>query len=234
MNEWNGGKYAGHIHFDEHAQAYAVTFEIGDEKFTENFCVKNYDSKNAAARNQAELYQRKICEKKNWIKNQWKFCQDDQSVMMKVGSTTFVHFNRQHLESLEPITWYAKKSRYTYYACGKLPSTKKIVNMHRLILPHFKQIDHIDRNGLNNRGSNLRDGSGCVNANNRKVNLRNTTGYNGISPQKTRFIVGWRENGKPCTKSFSFRKYGSKEKALDFAVAFRNDVYQRIGNDNGN
>lgn len=47
------------------------------------------------------------------------------------------------------------------------------------------ELDHIDGNGKNNRVSNLRDVSHKVNGQNRKQNGNNTTGYTGVSFNKS-------------------------------------------------
>ena len=46
------------------------------------------------------------------------------------------------------------------------------------------QIDHIDRNGLNNRIDNLRDVSQSENQRNSSLSLRNKSGYNGVAWDK--------------------------------------------------
>ena len=42
-------------------------------------------------------------------------------------------------------------------------------------------MDHKNRNGLDNRKKNLRDGSGGVNENNQTLHNDNTSGINGVS-----------------------------------------------------
>lgn len=61
-------------------------------------------------------------------------------------------------ELLNQFKWFAHKDGRNYYANRSISKNKK-VQMHRQILgdiPHGKQVDHINGNGLDNRRENLR------------------------------------------------------------------------------
>lgn len=66
----------------------------------------------------------------------------------------------EDFDFLNQWKWYAKKGRYTFYACKSGSSTKKPrphYKMHRCIMGYPKgMVDHINGNGLDNRRCNLR------------------------------------------------------------------------------
>ncbi len=60
----------------------------------------------------------------------------------------------------------------------------KSVYIHHIIMNSTKLIDHINRNPLDNRKSNLRFASKSTNAMNSKLSSNNTTGIKGVSFRK--------------------------------------------------
>lgn len=106
----------------------------------------------------------------------------------------------------------------TFYAKTKIGS------LHRIIMNVYESkdfIDHINRNGLDNRKSNLRIVNCSIN--NRNANLRkdNISGIKGVCEDKQRFRVFWyEEKREKKSKSFSKNKYGY-ENAKEMAYLFR-------------
>jgi hypothetical protein len=93
-------------------------------------------------------------------------------------------------ERLSQFKWHARKREKTYYAMRSLPigNGKYLrVRMHRDILnvSEDTQIDHIDRNGLNNQKSNLRPCDHAENQWNTDAPITNTSGVKGVSWDKT-------------------------------------------------
>lgn len=91
--------------------------------------------------------------------------------------------------------------------------------------PEFTQVDHIDRNGLNNLKYNVREGGGRINSINRSTQKNNTSSITDVrfeSGLKARWKAQWvdKETGKRKTKSFSVSKYG-EEKAKQLAINCR-------------
>lgn len=91
--------------------------------------------------------------------------------------------------------WHASKVGNTLYAKRSIGSqskgTRKIILMHRIILPSIPLIDHIDGNGLNNVRDNLRRASRSENARNRLPNqLYKSSKFKGVHWDK--WANGWR------------------------------------------
>ena len=103
----------------------------------------------------------------------------------------------------------------------------QMCSIHRLLGIHFipnpnnlPEIDHIDRNILNNNLENLRWISRSNNEYNKGIRKTNTTGYKNISPSKT----GWSIFIGTYNKGFSKNQY-----TLEEVVAFRNAKYIEFG-----
>jgi len=93
-------------------------------------------------------------------------------------------------EFLNQFNWSTTSSNGKVYAhrMVNVDGKRISVQMHRVILPGYEQVDHQDGDGLNNRDSNLRPCSGRQNQGNRKKNANNTSGYKGVR----RHVNGWR------------------------------------------
>ena len=121
---------------------------------------------------------------------------DVAHLFLTQGQKTII--DREDLERVLDYRWHAEKDKGTFYArngtAGKL---------HRFLMDYrFKEIDHIDRDGLNNRKSNLRnavDKQG-LNQNSRNCGIRrdNTTGFKGVHfyKRKQKFSAQIVVNGK--------------------------------------
>ena len=94
-------------------------------------------------------------------------------------------------ERLAKHKWYAAKRRNTYYAARDYYCRKKKVNvtvqMHRSIFPAPKGlfVDHINRDGLDNRSVNLRSATAAENNRNRSWTVPNKASkYRGVYKYK--------------------------------------------------
>ncbi len=101
--------------------------------------------------------------------------------------------------------WYIQKKKSgVMYAIRHIwiNGKRTTMRMHREILKEKGQtiIDHINRNGLDNRKSNLRKCSSGCNAHNSKIYSTNTSGYKGVTYNKDRngvrkYIAAYISNG---------------------------------------
>jgi len=85
--------------------------------------------------------------------------------------------------------WYAHKDKNAWYARRTTPignNKTATVMMHREILSIDSSllVDHVDRDGLNNRRSNLRAATIQQNGHNQQIHRRNTSGYKGVTWNK--------------------------------------------------
>lgn len=76
--------------------------------------------------------------------------------------------------------WFAHKSRYTHYAECKLNG--RVIRMHRIIMnaPEGMEVDHKDKNGLNNKKENLRVVTSTENKQNKRNYSNNRSGVQGV------------------------------------------------------
>lgn len=114
--------------------------------------------------------------------------------------------------------------------------------MHRyLLMKHGyniegKLIDHINRNGLDNRKSNLRIVDCSTNKKNQSIIKSNSLHFNGLALEYTkkndyfRIRVSWSEEKYvQSTKSFPFKNFSSPQECLREAVLFRISKMKEFG-----
>lgn len=125
------------------------------------------------------------------------------------------------------ISVYKDNHAKTYYASSKEGK------LHRIIMSLKKHdglvVDHINKNGLDNRTKNLRVVS--VSINNRNTNVRKTNIFNcrGIMENGNNIRCYWYDlNGKKMSKSFSTIKYG-REEAIEMAIQLRKQMEKENG-----
>lgn len=113
-------------------------------------------------------------------------------ILLDKGLVSIVDYD--DLELVLSIKWYAApkgtENRPMYYACSRRDN--QIVYLHRLLMnpPEGMVVDHINRNGLYNRRSNLRICTQSENLNNHGNEARSNSG------SKVRSVYTLRRNGK--------------------------------------
>lgn len=106
-------------------------------------------------------------------------------------------------EELNKYKWYAKMNGNSniYYAVRQ-PSwsfgKRKIIYMHRAIMgdPIDMEVDHIDRNTLNNQVENLRLCTRSQNMRNTGKRTNSASSYKGVSKNRSKWDARLRINGK--------------------------------------
>lgn len=130
-------------------------------------------------------------------------------------------------DALNQFKWHASKHKNTFYAkkvFRNLDGTKAITMMHRALLSpkESEQVDHADRDGLNNCRTNLRICTYSENNKNRRIFKNNTSGYRGvIAAPNGRFYAQIYKNGR-CT---ALGGYGSILQAAEAYEAAAKRIY---------
>lgn len=97
----------------------------------------------------------------------------------------FAVVDETNYEWLSQWKWIAQWSpaTHSYYACRwkVIDGKRRLEYMHRLIMGEpSADVDHHDRDTLNNRKGNLRLASQCDNQHNRGKQANNTSGFKGV------------------------------------------------------
>ena len=107
----------------------------------------------------------------------------------------FAIVDDEDFERVNKIKWYCRNYRHTCYAIHTLNKTKTAFRMHRFIMDVSDPkiyIDHINRNGLDNRKKNLRTSNHKQNSRNRAIQIKNTSGYRGVYKAKNTTSKIWK------------------------------------------
>ena len=103
-----------------------------------------------------------------------------REITMKNGTTFLI--DDEDYEIVSKRTWYLSPDGYVK-RCELVEGKKKTVSVHRLVMnaPAGMQVDHINRNPLDNRKENLRICTASQNACNRPKLRTNKSGYKGVA-----------------------------------------------------
>lgn len=152
---------------------------------------------------------------------------DHEGVLIPLSQGLFAIIDREDLEKVNRYKWFAHKSRNTFYAETKVKGD--LLKMHHLILgpPFTPVVDHINRDGLDNRKLNLRKTDFHGNAENKGVYKNNKSGVPGVYFSKNR-----RGNKKWCaqiTRQGKQKLIGAFE-TFDEAVTARKEAERVYSN----
>lgn len=98
---------------------------------------------------------------------------------------TKILIDYKNLLTVRRYKWYVGKNGYVVS-----DSHKKSQYLHRLVLGNPEEnVDHINRNVLDNRECNLRVCTQSQNGFNRKLNKNNTTGFKGVTKKRNKYVA---------------------------------------------
>jgi len=139
---------------------------------------------------EAKVYRHQFAEENGLeIKNQYR-CREGPNdglpyiefhVRDSKGKDRYPKCDVEDLPLLEEHTWHILKCGNNIYVATKVRiGGKKTTKLfHSFKRPDWPMVDHINRNGLDNRSKHLRDGSGGVNQENCRPRKDNKSGVNG-------------------------------------------------------
>lgn len=133
---------------------------------------------------------------------------------------------RLKIEKHRKSNYYTLQLNNKKYRCHRV-----IWELHFDALVERQSIDHIDRNQLNNKISNLRIVNQKENCENRRMSSANKSGVTGVSLQAKGgceyWCATWKINRKTKTKLFSIKKYGIMP-AFALAVTYRKEKIMEL------
>jgi HNH endonuclease/AP2 domain len=134
--------------------------------------------------------------------------------------------------------WFRKVTRGCEYAVRNRPRAERritgrtaSIKMHRILmgLPDGdpREVDHENRDGLDNRRSNLRVVTHAQNQQNMPAFAGGTSAYRGVSYDRQRGL--WKAQARRDGKNRLIGRYAKETEARDAAIAFRREHMTHSG-----
>lgn len=136
---------------------------------------------------------------------------------LAIGKTGyFVEIDDADANLISTHAWTLLRVKDTQYAISSPRTGSMPILMHRLIMgltsADVLEVDHRDRNGLNNKRDNLRSCSHAQNCSNRKKGSNNTSGFKGVY-RHSFYKKKWYAEVQCLGKKYKSKKFDSPEEA---------------------
>jgi hypothetical protein len=238
-NPWVGGKHGGSI-TNRGTNKFQV--QLTGKAFKK---LKKGKTKTFKTEARAKAYRKRMSLECKATKNRYRFmCDHYEGEVRCKGETKMIcKFNLNKLSLFTENWWYVvKKGQNNFYVVTngfRKTDPEKSARFHQHVMTNLKIIDHINRNELDNRIENLRDGSKGVNSNMSK-SKDNTSGISGVQRNvKRENGIYWRaiwteKDGKQnYGKCYNINDYGGEDGAMVRAILDRRAAEKRLGIING-
>lgn len=141
---------------------------------------------------------------------------ENNTIKMYLTQGLFTILDAKDYPKIRQYKWYARKTPYTFYASTNVNNSgkRKTIQLHRAITdaPIGMEVDHKDRNGLNNTRANLRVCTKEENQHNASIRKDNTSGFKGIYWMKS--SSAWAVSIQAYGKRIYCGIYKSKNEAI--------------------
>lgn len=148
---------------------------------------------------------------------------------IKLTKGKYALVDNDDFEFLNQWKWQFNVKGYAERTEKKKGKKKRYYSMHRVLLAVTRgyEVDHINGNGIDNRRKNLRVCTHRENIRNQKLSRASTTGYKGVSVDKSRFRAYLSIRGSDGkSKQYHLGNFKTAEEA---AVAYNNEAVKRFG-----
>lgn len=226
---WIGGKPAGWVNDVPNRGFCQIAFS--NERNIPSVCYTyTHHGGHKEAVQKAEIERKRISDEQGLTKNKYRYVTEPSGyVWVEVqmqDPELIMQCEVEHIPLIEERIWTAHKGidKKVYYAKSRASKKRGYEHslFHSLAYPNLNKVDHIDRNGLNNRRNNIREGVGRINANNKGKQKNNTSGVTGVYRCGNGWAAQWVDkDGNRHKKRFSVKDC-TDEEAKARAVAYRN------------
>jgi len=232
---WLGGKYAGTIFCRSNDSAWNMVLKTDEKSFTKYM---KFDESNKQEKYD-ELYEvrKKLSDELGLTRNKFRYIGKDTIEVKLDHDQTFIT-DSKFIPIIDKYTLFVKKgdgNENAKYYVGMLDG-QKTMNFHNFITG-FNFVDHIDRNPMNNKLSNLRESNCAENNKNKTVGPKiydpdYLCGVREIIKDERKYIKAYIKNdSKTHAKLFSIKHYGQK-KAMKLAILWRLNMLKEFNSTN--